>query len=231
MREAGHRAALWVLGLDIAVLASFWAIKGTEPSGDAALWVLYGVLGASVLIWLITLDIVWDATGRASRSTRNAMLDIARAPSRASELVREQATPATAPPPRASSTPEPAETSGASETNRASVREPVPASPRTPDAQLVAELRPLLDRGRRIREGLNNIVLSVLATTPEDWEGQVLDRLESAGRKDLADFFGAHVAGDYSLGLTWGFGPKKYRMDVLLGRLTKIVRDLDDPFR
>ncbi|HEX8066729.1 MAG TPA: hypothetical protein VF520_09410 [Thermoleophilaceae bacterium] len=107
-------------------------------------------------------------------------------------------------------------------------RDPRPAPPQTPNAELKALLLPLRDRGRAIRKQLD-IVLSIGTETPEDWEGQVLDRLEAAGRKDLADYFGERVPGDYSFGLsTWRDSQtQKRRMDVLLGRLTQIIRDLE----
>jgi hypothetical protein len=48
-----QRVAAAVFGLVLAALIPFWAIKGTQPAGDAALVILYGLLGASALVWLV----------------------------------------------------------------------------------------------------------------------------------------------------------------------------------
>ncbi|MFI4990252.1 MAG: hypothetical protein ACHQHO_04985 [Solirubrobacterales bacterium] len=53
MRQYGQAATGLVFGLTLATLIVFWTVKDTKPSGSAVLPILYGVLGASALIWLI----------------------------------------------------------------------------------------------------------------------------------------------------------------------------------
>jgi hypothetical protein len=43
-----------VFGLTLAALIPFWAVKGTEPAGHAALWLLYGVLLATGVVFVAT---------------------------------------------------------------------------------------------------------------------------------------------------------------------------------
>jgi hypothetical protein len=43
-----------VFGVTFAALIPFWIVKGTQPSGHAVLWVLYGILLASGAIWIVT---------------------------------------------------------------------------------------------------------------------------------------------------------------------------------
>lgn len=50
--DSGQRLAGSVFGLTLAASIPFWIIKGTKPSGDAVLWILYGVLLVSGAIWL-----------------------------------------------------------------------------------------------------------------------------------------------------------------------------------
>jgi hypothetical protein len=52
-----QRASGTVFVLAVAALIPFWAVKGTEPAGDAVMWILYGVAGTSALIWLITASL------------------------------------------------------------------------------------------------------------------------------------------------------------------------------
>ena len=47
---------VWAAGafvLALGALLPFWAVKGTEPRGNVALWLLYGALAASPVIWLV----------------------------------------------------------------------------------------------------------------------------------------------------------------------------------
>jgi hypothetical protein len=37
----------------LTALIPFWIVKGAQPSGHAVLWVLYGVLVASLIVWLL----------------------------------------------------------------------------------------------------------------------------------------------------------------------------------
>ena len=41
-------------GVTLAVLVPFWVVQGTRPAGHAALWILYGVLATTGLIWLVS---------------------------------------------------------------------------------------------------------------------------------------------------------------------------------
>jgi hypothetical protein len=52
VRHIRHTAG-WAFSLILAALLSFWTIKGIQPSGHAVFWILYGILGASVLVWLV----------------------------------------------------------------------------------------------------------------------------------------------------------------------------------
>jgi hypothetical protein len=47
-----------VFGVTLAALIPFWIIKGTQPTGDAVLTVLYGVLIASGITWL-GISLLW----------------------------------------------------------------------------------------------------------------------------------------------------------------------------
>jgi hypothetical protein len=53
VRLHAQKIAAAVFGLTCAALIPFWVVKGTEPSGHAALWVLYGVLAVSAVSWLV----------------------------------------------------------------------------------------------------------------------------------------------------------------------------------
>ncbi len=53
MRRYVQGAAGLVFGLTLGTLIVFWAVKETKPSGSAVLPILYGVLGACALIWLL----------------------------------------------------------------------------------------------------------------------------------------------------------------------------------
>jgi hypothetical protein len=58
-----QRAAAATFGVVLTALIPFWAIKGTAPTGDAALVVLYALLAISALIWLAATCSRW-VTGR-----------------------------------------------------------------------------------------------------------------------------------------------------------------------
>jgi hypothetical protein len=53
VRRYVQGAAGLVFSLTLGTLIVFWAVKETKPSGSAALPILYGVLGACALIWLL----------------------------------------------------------------------------------------------------------------------------------------------------------------------------------
>jgi hypothetical protein len=53
MRRYVQAAAGLVFGLSLAALLVFWTVKNTKPAGSAVFPVLYGILGASALIWLV----------------------------------------------------------------------------------------------------------------------------------------------------------------------------------
>jgi hypothetical protein len=105
---------------------------------------------------------------------------------------------------------------------------PKPQRPRTPSATLKADLLSLQERGRTILSVLRSGVIAYLGEGPEDWEGRVLNTLETAGRSALVNRFGANIPHDPSgpLLVPGGQADQIHRMEVLLGRLTKIVRDL-----
>jgi hypothetical protein len=65
--------AATVFGLTAATLAVFWTVKDTKPSGDAVLPILYAVLGASALIWLVAEILKVRADRRAGRSGHDEM--------------------------------------------------------------------------------------------------------------------------------------------------------------
>jgi hypothetical protein len=61
-----QRAAGAAFLLTATALVVFWTVKNTKPSGDAVLPILYGVLGASALAWLVAEGVRL----RHERSTR-----------------------------------------------------------------------------------------------------------------------------------------------------------------
>lgn len=65
--------------LVLAVLIPFWVVKGTRPTGHAALWVLYGMLAASAVIWIgATLTLRWRraAAPQAEPSRRRGIVNL-----------------------------------------------------------------------------------------------------------------------------------------------------------
>jgi hypothetical protein len=48
-----QRASRGLFVLAIAALVPFWTIKGTEPSGQVAMWILYGVAIIAACVWLV----------------------------------------------------------------------------------------------------------------------------------------------------------------------------------
>ncbi len=68
MAEGVRRTAAAVFGLTLAALIPFWIIKGTQPSGHAVLWALYGLLIASGLTWLVATFLIRGREREAKES-------------------------------------------------------------------------------------------------------------------------------------------------------------------
>lgn len=61
-----RRVAGWVFGVSVAGLIPFFVERNAEPKGHAVLWILYGALGISALIWLATsLAVRLDSSRRS----------------------------------------------------------------------------------------------------------------------------------------------------------------------
>jgi hypothetical protein len=62
MRRLLQGIAAGVFGVTLAALIPFWIVKGTEPAGHMVLWILYGALATSALIWFLA-RFVWFSLG------------------------------------------------------------------------------------------------------------------------------------------------------------------------
>jgi hypothetical protein len=71
MRGVAHRIAGGIFVLNLAAMVPFWVVKGTKPSGHAVLWVLYGVLIASAVIWVLTFQLRGEGSRRAAEKRRS----------------------------------------------------------------------------------------------------------------------------------------------------------------
>jgi hypothetical protein len=68
MAEGVRRTAGAVFSVSLPFAITFWIVKGTQPSGHAVLWVLYGILIASGFIWLMTTFLLRRHSAREKES-------------------------------------------------------------------------------------------------------------------------------------------------------------------